>query len=97
MDFGNMEISKREFNKEICHFKSRHDLYFFLMNTLLQIKYDGWRYCFCNMLEKKEKCQLCVISTVFCDFESNLRDNMLNVLYLKNYQSKLYPHLSRLF
>ena len=42
MDFGNMEISKREFNKEICHFKSRHDLYFFLMNALLQIKYDGW-------------------------------------------------------
>lgn len=55
------------------------------MSTLLQIKYDGWQYCFCDMLEKKEKCQLCVISTVSCDFESNLRDNMLNVLYLKNY------------
>ena len=55
MDFGNMEISKREFNKEICHFKSRHDLYFFLMNTLLQIKYDGWQYCSCDMLEKKKK------------------------------------------
>ena len=55
MDFGNMEISKREFNKEICHFKSRHDLYFFLMNTLLQIKYDGWQYCSCDMLEKKRK------------------------------------------
>lgn len=36
------EMRQQELIKNICHFKSRRDLYFFLMNTLLQFKYDGW-------------------------------------------------------
>lgn len=67
------------------------------MNTLLQIKFNGEKYCFCNTLENEEKCQLCLIPLIFCDFEKDLNDNMMDLEYLQNDQSKLYPYLSKLF
>ena len=91
------EMTQQQFNKKICHFKSRHELYFSLMNTLLQIKFDRWQYCLCDTLKNEEKCQLFVISTFFCDFERDLNNNILNAPYLQNYQSKLYPYFSKSF
>lgn len=90
-------MSKQQFNKKMCHFKGRYDLFFFLMNTLLQIKFDRYRYCFCDTLDNEEKCQFCVISTEFCDFEKDLNDNMIELEYLQNYQSQLYSYLCKLF
>ena len=34
---------------------------------------------------------------LFCDFERDLNNNMLNAPYLQNYQSKLYPYFSKSF
>ena len=44
-------MTKEEFDRETCQFKNRIDLYYFLLNTLSLIKYNGYYYCFCN--EKK--------------------------------------------
>ena len=66
------------------------------MNTLLQTKFDGEKYSFCDTLENEEKCQLCVIPIVFCNFERGLNNNKMNSQYLQKYLSKLYPYLSKL-
>ena len=97
MECEHKEMSKQQFNKKICCFKSRYDLYFFLMNTLLQIECDGEKHCFCDTLENEEKCQLCVIPIFFCNFEKDLNNNKMNAQYLQSYKSKLYPYLSKLF
>ena len=66
------------------------------MNTLLQVKFDGEKYCFCDTLENEEKCQLCAIPIFFCNFERDLNNNKMNSQYLQKYLSKLYPYLSKL-
>ena len=65
------------------------DLFYYLMNTLLQIKHYRHEYCFCN--KNEQICQLCVLAADFIDFEENLNNNMMDLKYLKNYNSKLYP------
>ena len=86
---------KQEYNKKICGFRTNYDL-FFLMNTLLQIKLNSLSYCFCDWINQ-EKCLICEIITDFNGFEEKLTGNMKNIDFLKKYQSKLYPYLSKFF
>ena len=57
MECEHKHMTKEEFDKETCQFKNRFDLYYFLLNTLLLIMYNGYYYCFCNeeKLENKSK------------------------------------------
>ena len=54
-------MNTQEFNKRICGFKSRHDLFYFLMYTLLQLKYIKQLYCYCHLNQRKG--QICLITT----------------------------------
>ena len=96
MECGHKEMSKQELVQKTCHFKSSCDLYFFLMNTLLQIKYHRLQYCLCDILEKNVN-SVSYRLIFFCDFKSHLRDNLLNRTYLQNIPSKLYFYLSNQF
>ena len=44
-------MTEEQFDNETCKFKNRFDLYYFLLNTLSFITYNGYYYCFCG--EKK--------------------------------------------
>ena len=63
MECGHHEMNKQEFNRKICGFKARYNLSFFLMNTILQIKYSEDLYCYCHRNQKK--CKICSITTDF--------------------------------
>ena len=41
-----------DFDKQICQFKNRFDLLYFLINTLLHITYNGWYYWYCRDTDK---------------------------------------------
>ena len=53
-------------------------LYFFLMNNLLQIKFEDDLYCFCNLLNQ-ETCQICTVVIEFVGFEDESTKNMMNI------------------
>ena len=78
MECEYQQMSKQEFSKNICSVKISCDLHFFLMNTLLQIKFKRFSHCFCNLLNQ-EKCQICAIVPDFDSFEDELAVNMKNV------------------
>ena len=63
MECGHHEMNKQEFNRKICGFKGRYNLSFFLMNTILQIKYSEDLYCYCHRNQKK--CKICSITIDF--------------------------------
>lgn len=85
MEYEHQRMSKQEFNKKICGFKTNYDLYFFLIKTLLQIKFNGFSHCFCDLLNQ-ERCQIYQIVTDFNNFEDELCINMTNVKFFKKYQ-----------
>ena len=87
-------MTKQQYNKKICGFKNRSDLYFFPSNTLLSIKYSGYLHCYLN---NGRNCQICSTRADFCNFENEVIDNMFNTQLLKNCLTKLYPYLSKLF
>ena len=66
------------------------------MNNLLQIRHLGFRYCYCEQLEKSEE-KISKIPVIFFNFDKNLRGNMLDAVYLQSYNSKLFGHLSNTF
>ena len=66
---GHNQMNIQEYHKKINGFKSIHDLAYFLINCLLQIKYKYWGYCFCTDYENRRKCELYVIVNDFSDFE----------------------------
>ena len=66
------------------------------MNTLLQIRHLGFRYCYCEQLENSEE-KICKIPVTFFNFDKNLRENMLDAVYLQSYNSNLFGHLSNTF
>ena len=81
-------MTKEEFDRETCQFKNRIDLYYFLLNTLSLIKYNGYYYCFCNEKKtgknkKQERCLIYQILIIFSDFESDLSNNMFNEKFLR--------------
>ena len=94
MECKHKYLTKEQFDKETCQFKNRFDLYYFLLNTLSLITYNGYYYCFCGeekfFKKKQERCFICQITIIFSDFESDLSKNMFNENFLKDYQSKLY-------
>ena len=49
------------------------------------------------MKKKKLKCQLCVIPTIFLEFEKNIEKNMFDIDFLYSYYSKLCFQLNQLF
>ena len=74
-------MSNEEYNKKIYGFRTNYDL-FFLMNTLLQIKFNRLSYCFYDWIDQ-EKCLICEIITDFNGFEEELTRNMKNIDFLK--------------
>ena len=43
-----VEMDHAEFKRKICNFQNRRKLLFFLLNTLLIIKDNGDRFCYCH-------------------------------------------------
>ena len=74
-------MSNEEYNKKIYGFRTNYDL-FFLMNTLLQIKFNRLSYCFYDWIDQ-EKYLICEIITDFNGFEEELTRNMKNTDFLK--------------
>ena len=48
MDCKHEPMTNEEFDKETSRFKGRFDLYYFILNALSLITYDGYYYCFCG-------------------------------------------------
>ena len=82
MDCRHQQMNKQTFNKKICGFQSRSELYFFLTNTLLNIKYHGCLHCYWNF-NNQEKCGICSIITDFSNFENGLNDNKMGIEFFK--------------
>ena len=85
-------MTEEQFDNETCKFKNRFDLYYFLLNTLSFITYNGYYYCFVekkNSKRKKkknqERCSICQIPIIFSNFEADLSNNMFNKNFLKEY------------
>ena len=78
-------MNKKEFNEKISNFKTKYDLLLILLNTLSSIENNRYYHCFC---QNKNKCLMCRIPNVSCYFENDLKDNMFNEEYLKNYHLK---------
>ena len=89
MECEYQQMSKQEYNK-------KKNIIFFLMNTLLHIKFNSLFYCFCDWINQ-EKCVICTLTTDFNGFVEEMTGNMKNIDFLKKYQLKLYPYLSKLF
>ena len=74
------KFNAKSFDKKTKIFNTRKELYFFLMNVLNLITYNGHYYCFCDEEKKKTSnerdCPLCQIPFIFCDFEKDLGNNM---------------------
>ena len=52
---------------------------------------NGYWYCYCEEEkngEKVKKCQLCVISVIFREFETDIDNNIFDVDFLNCYYSK---------
>ena len=56
-----------------------------------------WSYCFCIDYSNERNCELCVINDDFGNFESDIREKILDRDFLLNYHNKFYPYLRRLF
>ena len=72
-------MPNEEYNKKIYGFRTNYDL-FFLMNTLLQIKFNILSYCFYDWINQV-KCLICEIITDFNGFEEELTRNMKNKIF----------------
>ena len=51
MEYVHQLMSKQEYNKKFCGFITNYDI-FFVMNTLLQIKFNSLSYCFCDWINQ---------------------------------------------
>ena len=80
--------------KKISGFDSRSDLFFFLMDTLSHVMYNGYYYCFCRE-GLQIICSICKVSENFVDFEDEIKKNYFE--YLKKYHGKLFPCLMKIF
>ena len=87
-------MTKQQYNKKYLASIADMIFIFFFLNTLLLIIHNGYLYCY---LSNGRKCQICSIKTDFCDFENELGSSMMITEFLKNYQMKLHPYLSKLF
>ena len=88
------KITQSQFDEKTKRFKSRGKLYYFILNVLKLISYQGWYYCFCDKfnIEKKSNennCPLCQIPLIFFDFRKDLCNNMLEEKFLWDYHSRL--------
>ena len=72
-------MSNEEYNKKIMDLEPIM-IFFFLMNTLLQIKFNRLSYCFYDWINQ-EKCLICEIITDFNGFEEELTRNMKNKIF----------------
>lgn len=88
------EMSKEQIGQKICYFKNSFDLLFLLMNTLLQITYDGWFYCYCV---DTGKCLMCRIPQIFYGFEKMYEENMFHEKFSYLEHEKLYGYLIQVF
>ena len=48
MECEHQKMSQKGFDELTRNFKDRKGLYFFLLNTLRLITYNGFYYCFCD-------------------------------------------------
>ena len=84
-------MNKKSFNKKICGFRSRSELYFFLTKTFLNLKYHGSLHCYCINFNNQEKCGICSINTDFSNFENELNDNKIDEEFKKNIKIEFTP------
>ena len=86
-------MSKQEYNKKICGFRTNYDLFFSLMNTLLQVKFNSYSYCFCDWINQ-EKCLICEIITDFNGFEEELTKNMKKIFWINTSRNFIRIYLN---
>lgn len=64
------------------------------MNTLLQITYDGWSYCYCV---DTGKCLMCRIPQIYYGFKKMYEENKFHEKFLNLEHEKLYGYLIQVF
>ena len=62
----------------------------------MSIFYSSDWYCYCNNLDNSQ-CKLCTTPLKFPDFEEQIKRNIFNVDFLKDYYEKLCDGLLQLF
>ena len=54
MECEHQKMSQKKFDELTRNFKDRKGLYFFLLNTLSLITYNGFCHCFCDQEQKRK-------------------------------------------
>ena len=91
-------ISKKEFEGLILMEKpkTRYELVYFILNPLHHTTKSNFWYCDCEDLSN-EKCRMCIIAMVFCDFEKDIERNLFDYNFLFWYCATLCRELLQLF
>ena len=92
-------MSKEEFKELILmgKLKARHEIVYFILNTLHNIEKSNFWYYYCEHLENGIKCKMCSIPIILSDFEKDVERNLFDVNFLFNYYTKLWHELLELF
>ena len=101
MECEHKNLSQQQFDEKTKRFKNRKELYFFILNTLSLIIYNGHYYCFCEKFMKKrlneKNCAICQIPLTFCNFEKDLNKNMFNEVFFVGLPQKTYVSSTKNF
>lgn len=89
------QLTKEEFEKKVSIFRSRRDVLYFLLNTLLTIKTFGDQLCYCEQYEKR--CTYFEIRGEFSGVEYDLYENMFDLNFLVVRYFHLFDYLEHLF
>ena len=73
------QLTKYQFERKTCVFRSRRDVLYFLLNILLTIKASRKQLCYC--LHKK-RCVFCKIKRQFRSVEYDLYNNIFDLDFL---------------
>ena len=74
-------MSKEEFKELILmgKLKARHEIVYFILNTLHNIEKSSFWYCYCEHLENGIKCKMCSKPIILSDFEKDVERNLFDV------------------
>ena len=101
MECEHKNLTQSQFDKKTKAFSTRKKLYFFLMNVLNLITYNGHYYCFCDKERKKHPTKRTAHFVKFLwSFVTSKRTwekNMFNEKFLWDYHNKFIFHLQQIF
>ena len=88
------ELNQDKFEKITCESKNHHNLVFFVLNVLLNLKFFGDRICF---WENRKECLVCKTNRIYDGYEYDIYENMFNLGFLIEYHSNIFYYLNQLF